>query len=255
MVSIAGSKKLKRQMAPLFWGITRKEKRFVITVKPGPHKKSNAIPTAVFLRDTLKLVTSLREAKTSIYSGKVKIDGVVRKSLHHAIGLMDVVELENVPDIYRLVPTEGKLLKPIKINESEKSKKIVRVASKTTLNKGKTQIGFHDGRSIISDTKVNVGDTCLIQIPEVKIIEVIKLEAGTNGLVTRGANSGQVGKIEAIEDGTFILPKRVILSLDERKIEIPADIIMPIGKGEPVIQIKWSYVSNNRIPNEENYTR
>ena len=37
-----------------------------------------------------------REAKATIYSGKVKIDGVVRKSLHHAIGLMDVIELENV---------------------------------------------------------------------------------------------------------------------------------------------------------------
>jgi small subunit ribosomal protein S4e len=238
MVSIAGSKKLKRQMAPLFWGITRKEKRFVITVKPGPHKKAYAIPTAVFLRDTLKIVTSLREAKAAIYSGKVKVDGVVRKSLHHAIGLMDVVELENVSDIYRLVPTEGKLLKPIKINESEKSKKLVRVISKTTINKGKMQIGFHDGRSIISDTKVNVGDTCLIQIPDVKILEIIKLEAGGHGLVTRGVNSGEIGKVEKIEEGTFILPKRVILVLGERKIEIPADIIMPIGKEEPVIQIK-----------------
>jgi len=220
MVSIAGSKKLKRQMAPLFWGITRKDKRFVITVKPGSHAKGYSIPTAVFLRDTLKIVTSLREAKASIYSGKVKIDGIIRKSLHHSIGLMDVVELENVPDVYRLVPTEGKILKPIKIN------------------KGKMQIGFHDGRSIISDTKVNVGDSCLIQVPDVKIIEVIKLETGVNGLVTRGINSGQTGKIEAIENGTFILPKRVILTLGERKIEIPADIIMPIGKGEPIIQIK-----------------
>ncbi len=140
MVSIAGSKKLKRQMAPLFWGITRKDKRFVITVKPGSHKKSYSIPTAVFLRDTLKIVTSLREAKTSIYSGKVKIDGVVRKSLHHSIGLMDVVELENVSDVYRLVPTEGKILKPIKIQESEKTKKLVTVVSKTTINKGKKQM-------------------------------------------------------------------------------------------------------------------
>jgi small subunit ribosomal protein S4e len=238
MVSIAGSKKLKRQMAPQFWGIARKNKRFVITVKPGPHKKSHAIPSAVFLRDTLKIVTSLREAKTAIYSGKIKIDGVVRKSLHHAIGLMDVVELENVSDIYRLVPTEEKLLKPIKINESEKSKKLVRVVSKTTINKGKLQIGFHDGRSIISDTKVNVGDTCLIQIPEVKILEIIKLEAGCQGLVTSGNNAGQIGKIESIEEGTFILPKRVILTLGERKIEIPADIIMPIGKEEPIIQLK-----------------
>jgi small subunit ribosomal protein S4e len=155
MVSIAGSKKLKRQMAPQFWGITRKNKRFVITVKPGPHKKSESVPTAVFLRDTLKIVTSLREAKSAIYSGKVKVDGVVRKSLHHAIGLMDVVELENVSEIYRLVPTEGKLLKPITISDSEKTKKIVKVISKTTINNGKMQIGFHDGRSIISDIKVN----------------------------------------------------------------------------------------------------
>jgi len=164
MVSIAGSKKLKRQMAPQFWGIARKAKRFVITVKPGPHKKSESIPTAVFLRDTLKLVTSLREAKTAIYSGKVKVDGVVRKSLHHAIGLMDVVELENVPEIYRLVPTQGKLLKPITINDSEKTKKLVRVSSKTTINNGKTQIGFHDGRSIISDEKLKVGDSVVWDI-------------------------------------------------------------------------------------------
>ncbi len=39
MVSISGSKKLKRQMAPQFWGIARKDKRFVITVKPGAPSK------------------------------------------------------------------------------------------------------------------------------------------------------------------------------------------------------------------------
>jgi small subunit ribosomal protein S4e len=238
MVSISGSKKLKRQMAPQFWGITRKDKRFVITVRPGPHKKENAIPTAVFLRDTLKIVSTLREAKASIYSGKVKIDGIVRKSLHHAIGLMDVVELENVPEIYRLVPMEGKLLKPLKISESEKTKKLVRVTSKTTISKGRTQIGFHDGRSLISDVKTNLGDTCLLQIPEQKILEVIKLEKGTQALVTSGINAGQIGKIETIEEGTFILPKRAVLTLGERKIEIPTNIIIPIGKEKPVIQIK-----------------
>jgi len=238
MVSIAGSKKLKRQMAPQFWGINRKNKRFVITVRPGPHKKEFSIPTAVFLRDTLKIVNTLREAKSTIYDGKVKIDGIVRKSLHHAIGLMDVVELQNVSDIYRLVPTDGKLLKPIIINKSEKIKKIVRVTSKTTIKNGKMQIGFHDGRSIISDTKVNVGDSCLIQIPDLKILEVLKLEKDSQVLVIRGINSGKIGKIETIDEGTFILPKRILLSLEERKIEIPSDIVMVIGKKEPVIQIK-----------------
>ena len=151
---------------------------------------------------------------------------------------MDVIELQDVSDIYRLVPTDGKILKPVKINESEKSKKIVRVKTKTTIKDGKTQIGFHDGRSVISDIQVNVNDSCLIQIPEVKILEVLKLEKNAHVLVTRGVNAGEIGKIETIEEGTFILPKRILLALEERKIEIPSDVVMVIGKEEPVIQIK-----------------
>ena len=176
MGSIAGSKKLKRQMAPTFWGINRKEKRFVITVRPGSHPKNKSIPTAVFIRDTLKKVNTLREAKSSIYNGKVKIDGVIQKSLHHSIGLMDVVELDGTDDMYRLVPKDGRVLVPIKIDGAEKSKKLVKVKSKTTNKGGKTQIGFHDGRTIIADVDVNTDDTCLLQIPEQKILDVIKFE-------------------------------------------------------------------------------
>ena len=238
MVSISGSKKLKRQMAPQFWGIERKSKRFVVTVKPGSHGKNRSIPTAVFLRDMLKVVTTLREAKVAIYSGSVKVDGVVRKSLHHSIGLMDVVELDNVEDVYRMIPADGKLLRPIKINESEKTKKLVQVTSKTTIKGGRMQIGFHDGRSLISDTKVSLGDACLMQIPEQKILQVIPLEIGCQVLVTRGINAGQIGTVDGVEKGTFVLPKRIMLALKDRKIEIPTEIIMPIGKNEPVIQIK-----------------
>ncbi len=237
MVSIAGSKKLKRQMAPMFWGITRKEKRFVITVRPGSHPKNFSIPTAVFLRDTLKIVSTLREAKSAIYGGKVKIDGIKRKSLHHSIGLMDVIELENVDDVYRLVPMKGKILQPLKINESEKTKKLSKVTTKTTIKSGKIQLGFHDGRTIISDIDVSVGDSCVLKIPDQEILDVIKLEKGCQVIVTRGANAGQVGKVEKIEEGTFLLPKRVLLALGDRKISIPTEIVMTIGKEKPAIQI------------------
>jgi len=238
MVSIAGSKKLKRQMAPTFWGITRKEKRFVVTVKPGPHSKNYSIPNAVFLRDTLKLTKTLRESKSVIYEGKVTVDGVKRKSLHHGIGLMDVVELDGISDVYRLVPQNGQILQPLKIDSSEKSKKILKLTSKTTIKNGKTQLGFHDGRSMIVDIKINVGDSCLMQVPEQKILEVIKLEKGSQVIVTKGANAGKIGKVEEVKEGTFTLPKRVEISVDERKIEIPVDIIMTVGKEKPVIQIR-----------------
>ena len=216
MVHIAGSKKLKRQMAPLFWGITRKEKRFVVTVKPGAQSKHTSIPIAVFLRDTLKIVTSLREAKSAIYSGKIKVDGVVRKSLHYGAGLMDVIELEGANETYRLVPLNGTLLKPIEIDDAEKTKKFVVVKSKTTIKNGKTQIGFNDGRTIIDKTDVNVGDTCLMQIPEQKILEVIKLEKDTKGLIIQGTNAGKIGKINEIKEfniGHFIIGESISIGL------------------------------------------
>jgi len=238
MVKIAGSKKLKRQMAPLFWGITRKDKRFVITARPGSHGKNSSIPSAVFLRDMLKIVKNLREAKFAIYNGKVTVDGVKRKSLHHGIGLMDVVELEGMKEIYRLVPKDGILLQPIIINDTEKTKKFSQVKSKTTIKNGKTQIGFHDGRSLIDETDVSVGDTCVLQLPEQKILEVVKLEKNVQVLITRGVNAGKIGKIDEIKEGTFILPKRVEITLDNRQIEIPANLVMPVGIEKPVIQIR-----------------
>ncbi len=199
MVSIAGSKKLKRQMAPSFWGISRKNKRFAITVRPGSHSKAHSIPTAILLRDILKIVTTLREAKSTIYGGKVTIDGVKRKSLHHSIGLMDVVELENISDVYRLVPKDNQILKPLKINETEKTKKLAKIVSKTSIKGGKTQLGFHDGRSMISDIDVNVGDSCLLEIPKQKILEVIKLEQGCQVIVTQGINAGQIGTVKKLK--------------------------------------------------------
>ena len=238
MGSIAGSKKLKRQMAPLFWGINRKNKRFAITVKPGSHSKNRSIPTALLLRDMLKVVTTLREAKSVIYNGKVNVDGIIRKSLHHSIGLMDVIELQGISDIYRLVPTHGHILQPIKIDSSEKSKKIVKVTSKTTTKGKKIQLGFHDGRTIIADNNVNVGDSCLIQIPEQKILDVIKLEKDSLVIVTRGANTGQIGHINNINEATFTLPKRINLTVDKKKFEMPSDLVIVIGKEKPVIQVR-----------------
>jgi len=237
LVKIAGSKKLKRQMAPLFWGITRKDKRFVVTVRPGSHGKNVSIPSAVFLRDMLKTVNTLREAKFAIYGGKVTVDGVKRKSLHHGIGLMDVIELDGLKEVYRLVPKDGTLLQPIIIKAEEKSKKLVRVKSKVSIKHGKTQIGFHDGRSLIDETKVSVGDTCILQVPEQKILDVVKLEKDVLGLIVSGANAGKIGNITEIKEGTFVLPKRVIFKLEDREIEIPAEMIMPVGKDKPVIGV------------------
>lgn len=237
MVSISGSKKLKRQMAPTYWGITRKDKRFVVTSRPGPHPKGRCIPSAVLLRDTLGIVKTLREAKWAIYSGRVRVDGAVRKSLHHGAGLMDVVSLEGVPSSYRLVPKKGALLHPRPIPESEADRKLCKVTSKCTIKGGRMQLGFHDGRTVITETAAGVGDTCVMRVPSQEILEVVKMKEGAAVLVTGGANAGSTGKIKALIDGTFSLPKRALVSLEGREIEIQTANLMVVGPDSPALEV------------------
>ena len=113
----SGSKALKRTMAPNFWRITKKEKRFVTKPSPGPHSSKLSIPIVVLLRDVLNLTNTYSETKIVIRDGGVIVDGCVRKDYNYSVGLMDVVELDGVKEIYRMIPKNGILLKPIIIDD------------------------------------------------------------------------------------------------------------------------------------------
>ena len=93
-------------------------------------------------------------------------------------------------------------------------------------------------KTLIDETKVSVGDTCVLQIPDIKILEVIKLEKGMNCLITKGVNAGKIGKIDKIKEGTYTIPKSIAITFDDRQIEIPARLAMPIGKDKPEIKIR-----------------
>ena len=85
---------------------------------------------------------------------------------------------------------------------------------------------------------MNVNDVCLLQIPEQKILDVIKFAKNSQVIITRGINAGRIGTINEIKLGTFTLPKRISLLIDDNTVEIPANITMLIGKEKPIIQIK-----------------
>jgi small subunit ribosomal protein S4e len=238
MAKMGGSTRLKRQMTPTFWNIKRKEGRFALKVNPGPHSKSKAYPLGIALRDVLKLAHTMSEATKITNTGMVKVDGVTRRSINFGIGAMDVLELTPTGQAYRFVPRESHLLVPISItDENEKSVKIVKITSKVMTRGGRLQYGFHDGKTLLSDQKMNVGDTCIIQLPHVKINQHIKFERGCMVLVMSGENAGNIGKVEDIRDGIFSLPKRALVSFAERSVELPVEAIMAIGAEASVVKV------------------
>ncbi len=237
MGKIGGSTKLKRQMAPAFWQIGRKEKRFALTVSLGTHPLSKSYPLAMVLRDVLKIVNTMREAKQVIISGEINVDGIARRDTHFPVGLMDVIEIPSLGKVYRMVPKDGLIVTPIEISKEEKNAKLCKVARKVTISGKKLQYGFHDGRTLIDDQKISVNDTCLLVIPEQKITNIVKLEKGSTALVISGENAGNIGKVDDIRQGTFILPKRVLIVFKDRRVELPVDMVMAVGMDKPLIKI------------------
>ena len=238
MAKMGGNVRLKRQMAPTFWNIKRKEGRFVLQVKPGSHSKSKAYPLGIVLRDILKVARTMSEATKIVNTGKIKVDGVVRRSINFGIGAMDLLELVATGQAYRIVPRESRLLEPISItDENEKLVKLIKTTSKVMTKGGRLQYGFHDGKTIISDQRMDVGDTCVIQLPEAKINQHIKFERGCMVLVMSGENAGNIGKIEDVRDGIFSLPKRALVLFAERSVELPVEAIMAVGSEMPVIKV------------------
>src|ERR687883_116519 len=231
-----GDTRVKRQMAPTFWAIKRKQSQFVLRVSPGPHPKDRAYPLGMVLRDVLKVAGTMHEAERILNAGKVKVDGNVRRDPNFAVGLLDVIEIAT-GQAYRLVPKNSMLLTAIAIDNSEKNLKLVKVTSKTIIRGKKIQYGFHDGKSLISELQLKVGDTCVIELPEIKVRDHLAFVNGVTALIITGENAGNIGKIEGIQDGIFSLPKRALVLSGDRSVELPVEMVMVVGSDKPVMKV------------------
>lgn len=231
-----GDTRVKRQISPNFWAIKRKQSQFVIKVNPGPHPKQRAYPLGMILRDVLKVARTRQEADRILKANKVKVDGIGRHDPNFAVGLMDVVELA-LGEAYRMVPKNSVLLTPIGIEEAEKGIKLIKITSKTAIKGNKMQYGFHDSKTLVSSQNMKVGDTCVIELPEVKIKSHIAFEKDSTVLITTGENAGSIGRIEDIKDGVFSLPKRALVSFDGKSVELPVEMVMVVGVDRPVIKV------------------
>jgi small subunit ribosomal protein S4e len=239
MANKGGRTTVKRQLAPVFWDIHRKQGRFIVRTHPGTHAKKYAYSIGVILRDVLKVTKNMHEAKKIVNAGKVKIDNIIRYNVNFAVGLMDTIELvSSQQKVYRLVPSKSLLLSPIEISDDEKTLKLLKIKNKSIIKGNKIQYGFHDGKTVISEAIYSVGDTCLVKVPELEIIETLKLQSDCLAILTRGDNAGSIGKIQEIKEGTFSLPKRVIINVDSRLLEIPIDMIMVISERDNNPKIK-----------------
>lgn len=230
--------RLKRLVIPTFWKVARKGNKWVVAPRAGPHKKFESVPLQVLLRDVLKIDDKGKDVRTIIKKGEIVVDGRKRKDHAYPVGLFDIVSIPALDKSYRAVPSK-KTMSFVEIPESESKVKICRIQDKTVIAGGKVQLNLHDGKNIIvAKDDYKTGDSLLLEIPSLKIVEHVRLEKGAIGMVSRGKDSGSIGKVKEIIVTATKDPTKLIYENDDGEDETLKDRFFVIGKSKPLITVK-----------------
>ncbi|OYT39870.1 MAG: 30S ribosomal protein S4e [Desulfurococcales archaeon ex4484_58] len=247
MARMGGKRHLKSLAAPRFWPILRKEYKWAVKPSPGPHPISRSFPLLMIVRDILGYAKTAREARKLIAEGHFKVDGRVRHDYKYPVGLMDVIEIIDTGEKYRVVPIPTKVLGLIEIGDDEAKYKLCRIEDKTTVKHGHIQLNLHDGRNVlikVSDPTNPTEDvydtlgTLQLAIPKQEILSYIPLKEGVLAIISGGRNVGRVGRVVSIHRG--MRRYRSIVTLEDKhgnKFQTSLVYVFPIGGEEPLIRL------------------
>jgi small subunit ribosomal protein S4e len=238
--------RLKRNPAPRFWPLHRKE--FVWVVKPssGPHSLENCLPLALVLRDMLAVAKTRKEAKKIISQGKVYVDGKVRRKDDFPVGLMDVISIPDLDKFFRITPFhKGLFLNPI--SKEEAGFKLCRVEGKNTVESGHVQVALHDGSNLLvraadqenpKEVNYETFDVLKLSLPEKEVVDQLKTKEGNLAVITGGKNIGKQGKIVEIEKAEAKKRRNALVVVEDEqgnRYQTILDFVFSIGAAKPLI--------------------
>jgi len=243
-----GRRHLKRKPAPKTWPIHRKEEVWTIKPKPGPHPISRCLPLALVVRDILGFAKTRKEAETIISQGKIRVDGKIRREERFPIGLMDVISIPEIEKAYRILPSEkGLTLHPIETKET--AFKVCRIENKTTLKDGQMQLNLHDGTNIRVQVKdplkpeediYKTLNSLKVSIPDLEILEHMKLDKGSPAIIVGGKNVGVHGKIVSIEERHGQKRRNFLVTIEDKKrnrFQTTLDFVFVLGNKTSCISL------------------
>ena len=192
----------------------------------------------IIIREILGYARTAKEAIRIISTGKVKIDGVVRRDHRFPVGLMDVLQIKGADQVFRVLPKPNRGLIPTPISEKEAGFKLCKILGKRNIEGGKIQINLHDGRSLIlpvqtgrqkTDVEYAPGGAMQLGLPKQNLMGVVPFQTGAVGLVIDGRNQGIFGKITTITPGTHARPRIVKIETSTEAFDTPAEYVIPVG--------------------------
>lgn len=229
----------KRMTAPDAWQLARKESKYVFSTAKGPHDGS-ALPLGVWLRDHMHFAENTKQARKILHDRQVVLNGHIVTDEHIGIDVFDIISFPKIDKHYLIfVDEKGRQIEK-EISAESANFRLVKVASKTTLKGGKTQINLSCGANFIGEETYKGKDTLIVGLngdDRFAVAEHFPYAVGSMVIIVGGQHTTKVGKISKIYVQASSLPNRVIIEDAEgNEIETIEDYIYVIGKDESYLK-------------------
>ena len=227
--------KVKRINSPGTWSLQRKHGNWVTDPRSG-NKRSESLSLSHVMK-LLGICASTREVKKLISERKILLNGKNAKSYNLGMGLFDVVTVHGENKSWRLVYNDSHRLSLINCKDSDK--KIVRVEGKQVLPGGKgLQLNLSGGLNIISTKKnASTGDSLLISLPDLKILDHFKPSKGSLVYVIGGSYKGTVARVHAIKKIASAEPDIYTLKTKDGEFNTRKTSVFVIGNEKEAVQV------------------
>ncbi|MBI5389422.1 30S ribosomal protein S4e [Candidatus Woesearchaeota archaeon] len=223
---------LKSLSAPASWNIERKGLVFITRPNPGAHSLETGLPLSVIFKTYLKYAKTQREVRGILHSKQILVDGVRRKDPRFIVGLMDILDIRDAGEAYRvLIDKRGKLCLA-SVKKGGADTKICKIRNKS-MCKGKIQLHLHDGRNLYTDNNsYRAGDSLVLKIPEQDIKEHLPLAKGMFVYLVGGNHIGEVAEV------VDIVGTRIHLKIGDTAFETLRKYAYAVGKDKTVLSIE-----------------
>ena len=233
------SSHMKRLAMPRSWPLPRKTSVWVQRPDPCGHPIDRCMPIGIVLRDILGVAGTRREVSQILNKNVVEVDGRVVTSTGRGVGLLDILTVGD-QNYMCILDNRGRLAyNPI--SKKNAGIKFCRLNGKTTIKGGKTQLSFHDGRTVIVDDASKetwaTGSTCVIDLASGKIKDTLKAEAGASCYLIGGNHVGEVSTIKEIETKRSSMPNEITFeegygTIEDYVMVIPSADSLPLEVAE-----------------------
>jgi len=207
----------------------KKSKEWIADTHPGPYGKNRAMPLVVLLREVLGVAANAKEAKIILMDRKVLVNGVARTDLNFPIGFMDIVAMPAADAYYKMGVKRGKLV-PEKIEKDAAKVKLLKVTGKDTLKGNKVSVALHDGRNMLADNNVSVGDTVEFDLGAKKMGKLLKFGKGAKCIITDGKHSGAEVVVEEIFPNSEGRAAEALVSAGDESFRTLANYLFVVGE-------------------------